>query len=71
MAMLDKRKYEKTHNDPFPIYSMTIIGSYPFMTAPMTVVMPVYALKSPQLEMAHVSQECKLCKQASVLTRMA
>jgi hypothetical protein len=30
-----------TYSDPFSMYSMTIIGSTPVMTAPMVVVMPV------------------------------
>jgi hypothetical protein len=30
-----------TYSDPFSMYSMTIIGSIPVMTAPMIVVIPV------------------------------
>jgi hypothetical protein len=33
-----------TYSDPFSMYSMTIIGSVPVMTAPMIVVMPVVIL---------------------------
>jgi hypothetical protein len=33
-----------TYSDPFSMYSMTIIGSTPVMTAPMIVVMPLVIL---------------------------
>jgi hypothetical protein len=38
-----------TYSDPFSMYSMTIIGSTPVMTAPMIVVMPVVILPTKTL----------------------
>jgi hypothetical protein len=37
-----------TYSDPFSMYSMTIIGSIPVMTAPMIVVMPVVILPTKE-----------------------
>jgi hypothetical protein len=37
-----------TYSDPFSMYSMTIIGSVPVMTAPMIVVMPVVILPTKE-----------------------
>ena len=37
-----------TYSDPFSMYSMTIIGSKPVMTAPMIVVMPVVILPTKE-----------------------
>jgi hypothetical protein len=37
-----------TYSDPLSMYSMTIIGSIPVMTAPMIVVMPVVILPTKE-----------------------